>query len=135
MHKTFPKDNFDHRFFWVEIRRRTKFCLCSTTITTVVIIRLQGRFGLQVEILGSLSNLNQKKSVVKMIFRKSFVRYKIALYMPSMGFIAHELIRKQSTWISFTHSLRIVIGRPDPPYELQWVQEEPKAKIWALRQT
>ena len=112
MHKTFPKDNFGHRFFLVEIRRRTKFCLCSTTI------RLQGRFGLQVEILCSSSNLNQKKSVVKIIFRKSFVHYKIALYMPSVGFIAHELIRKQPTWISFTLSIEIGIGRSNPPYEL-----------------
>ena len=107
MHKTFPKDNFGHRFFWVEIRRRTKFCLCSTTV------RPQGRFGLQVDILCSSSNLNQKKSMVKIIFRKSFVYYKIALYMPSMGFIAHELIRKQPTWISFTLSLEIVIGRSE----------------------
>ena len=45
-----------------------------------------------------------------MIFRESFVHYKIALYMPSMGFIAHELIRKQPTWISFTLSLEIGIG-------------------------
>ena len=71
MHTTFPKDNFGHRFFWVEIRRRTKFCLCSTTI------RPQGRFSLQVEILCSSSNLNQKKYMVKIIFRKSFVHYKM----------------------------------------------------------
>ena len=68
-----------------------------------------------------------------MIFRESFVHYKIALYMPSMGFIAHELIRNQPIWISFTLSLRIAVGRPDPPSKLQWVQEEPKAEFWDLR--
>ena len=100
MHKTFPKNNFGHRFFLVEIRWRTNILpLIYNYKATRPIWSPSRNFVFFVK-------LNQKKSMTKIIFRKSFVHYKIALYMPSMGFIAHELIRVQSIRISLRKSLQ-----------------------------